>query len=157
MQVIQGIVRVSNICLRLFIGSKLIIPPAPKPAQRIRAPDPPVPSGDDAPPLSGTSKSAVSNAAAIAAAGAAGGNLPNGTRVRVVRSYAGQLLSKEEMRTGETTSFAHGWYYCVMDDCGQVIGFATSFLNLSVVHLLFSLRIKCLEKICHCARVTHPK
>jgi hypothetical protein len=48
-----------------------------------------------------------------------------------VRSYAGQPLSKDEMRTGETTSFAHGWYYCLMDDCGQVIGWSVDSLAIT--------------------------
>ena len=46
--------------------------------------------------------------------------LQNGTRVRIVRSYSGALLSRDEFRTGETTSFTHGWYYVAIDDSSQV-------------------------------------
>jgi hypothetical protein len=102
--------------------SKLIIPPAPKPPPRAKPPtvEPPASTNDEVPtqPCAATGKSAAG--AGGGGAGGAGGNLPNGTRVRVVRSYAGQVLPREEVRTGETTSLAHGWYYCLMDDNAQV-------------------------------------
>jgi hypothetical protein len=46
-------------------------------------------------------------------------NPPPGTRVRIIRTYGGQLLPKEEVRTGETHQFAHGWYYITLDDSGK--------------------------------------
>ena len=42
-------------------------------------------------------------------------NPPPGTRVRIIRTYGGSLLPKEEVRTGEIQSFAHGWYYITLD------------------------------------------
>ena len=72
-------------------------------------------AADDGPHNPGAGKGLSASSAS-----GTGGNLANGTRVRVVRAYSGQLLPREEMRTGETSSFAHGWYYCLMDDCGQV-------------------------------------
>jgi hypothetical protein len=110
-------------CVFAFDCRKLIIPPAPKPPPRAKPPptaEPPVPSNDDAPPQPSAAAGKSAAAAGGGGAGSAAGNLPNGTRVRVVRSYAGQVLPREEVRTGETTSLAHGWYYCLMDDSGQV-------------------------------------
>ncbi len=112
-------------CVRARAHSKLIIPPAPKPPPRAKPPppgEPPAPPSDDGPsqPCAATGKSTAGGG--VGGSSGAGGNLPNGTRVRVVRSYAGQILPREEVRTGETTSLAHGWYYCLMDDNAQVGG-----------------------------------
>jgi hypothetical protein len=46
-------------------------------------------------------------------------NPPPGTRVRIIRTYGGSMLPKEEVRTGEIQSFAHGWYYITLDDSGK--------------------------------------
>ena len=46
-------------------------------------------------------------------------NPPPGTRVRIIRTYGGQLLPRDEVRTGETQTFAHGWYYIALDDSGK--------------------------------------
>ena len=45
-------------------------------------------------------------------------NPPQGTRVRIIRTYGGLMLPKEEVRKGETQSFAHGWYY-ILDENGK--------------------------------------
>ena len=46
-------------------------------------------------------------------------NPPAGTRVRIIRTYGGVMLPKDEIRTGETHMFAHGWYYITLDDGGK--------------------------------------
>ena len=46
-------------------------------------------------------------------------NPPPGTRVRIIRTYGGSMLPKEEVRIGETQSFAHGWYYITLEDRGK--------------------------------------
>jgi len=46
-------------------------------------------------------------------------NPPPGTRVRIIRTYGGSMLPKEEVRIGETQSFAHGWYYITLEDSGK--------------------------------------
>jgi len=51
--------------------------------------------------------------------GSSQSNPPLGTRVRIIRTYGGQLLAKDEVRTGETHQFAHGWYYITLDDSGK--------------------------------------
>jgi hypothetical protein len=57
-------------------------------------------------------------------------NPPPGTRVRIIRTYGGQLLPKEEVRTGETQTFAHGWYYITLDDSGKKERWADPIVSL---------------------------
>lgn len=51
-------------------------------------------------------------------------NPPTGTPVRIIRTYGGVMLPKEEVRKGETQSFASGWYY-ILDDTGKKVRYRT--------------------------------
>ena len=116
---IQVVVPVPMICFVFGDGGerRLVIPPRPKPIVAVRCRDD---TGQEPAAASDDGQLAGVAVTAVRGIGVGVGNLPTGTRVRVVRSYAGGLLPREETRTGETTAFTHGWYYCCMDDGGQV-------------------------------------
>ncbi|EKX47571.1 hypothetical protein GUITHDRAFT_137350 [Guillardia theta CCMP2712] len=48
-----------------------------------------------------------------------GSNPPLGTKVRIVRTYGGSLLPRDEVKTGETTGFVHGWYTITLDETNK--------------------------------------